>query len=55
MNRRQVFLSHKQYHDFLESLAGEEAHWQTHSMMADSPSRKPLSRLPMCAARACTT
>ncbi|AXK52125.1 MULTISPECIES: PoNe immunity protein domain-containing protein [Pseudomonas] len=40
MNRRQVFLSHKQYHDFLESLAGEEAHWQTHSMMADSPEQE---------------
>lgn len=37
MNRRQVFLSHKHYHQYLESLAGEEAHWQTHSMMADSP------------------
>ncbi|AZD35702.1 hypothetical protein C4K22_2959 [Pseudomonas chlororaphis subsp. aurantiaca] len=35
MNRRQVFLSHKQYHQQLESLEGVEAHWQTHSMMAD--------------------
>lgn len=37
MNRRQVFLSHKQYYQLSEHLEGTEAFWQEHSMEADCP------------------
>lgn len=54
MNRRQVFLSHKQYYQLSEHLEGTEAFWQEHSMEADCPFRKPPSRPGRCSKRACT-